>query len=180
MLSARIQNSASLFAANRATTFALTLLPEVDWHCFRISLRAEGGKMKRTESAGGIVINRRGEILVVSQHGTSWSLPKGRIEEGEDKLAAARREIHEESGITRLELIEDLGSYERFKLSGTAGEDRSELKTIHMFVFTTDEEELNPIDPENPEAIWTERTRVVELLTHPKDREFFLREFLKQ
>jgi 8-oxo-dGTP pyrophosphatase MutT (NUDIX family) len=135
--------------------------------------------MKRSESAGGIVINRRGEILVVSQHGTSWSLPKGHIEEGEDPFTAARREIHEETGITHLELVEELRSYARYKLSGTGGEDRSELKTIHMFIFTTDEDELSPIDPENPEARWLDKMKVAELLTHPKDREFYVQEFLE-
>jgi hypothetical protein len=48
-----------------------------------------------------------------------------------------------------------------------------------MFLFKTEEEELSPIDPENPEALWVDRERVAELLTHPKDREFYLREFLE-
>lgn len=131
--------------------------------------------MKRTESAGGIVVNSKGEVLVVSQHGTSWSLPKGHIEAGEGRLAAARREIYEEAGLARLEYVGDLGSYERFKLSATGGEDSSELKTIHMFLFRTLEDILRPVDPDNPEARWVERQQVAALLTHPKDREFFLK-----
>jgi 8-oxo-dGTP pyrophosphatase MutT (NUDIX family) len=130
--------------------------------------------MKRTESAGGIVFNKRGEVLVVRQHGTSWSLPKGHIEAGEDRLAAARREIYEEAGVTALEYVAGLGSYERFKLSADGGEDASELKTIHMFLFKTVEDILRPVDPENPEARWVEPAEVAALLTHPKDREFFL------
>ena len=136
--------------------------------------------MKCTESAGGVVVNGRGEILVVSQHGTSWSLPKGRIEAGEDRLSAALREIHEESGITELEFVEELGSYRRYKLSGAGGEDRSEQKTIHMFLFRTNEEALAPLDPENPQALWVDKTEVAELLTHPKDREFYRREYLER
>lgn len=135
--------------------------------------------MKRTESAGGVVVNRRGEVLVVSQHGTSWSLPKGHIETGEDPLGAAHREIHEESGITELEFVKKLGSYARYKLSKTGDADRSELKTIHMFLFKTKEDALAPVDPENPEALWVDKTRVAELLTHPRDREFYLRKFLE-
>jgi 8-oxo-dGTP pyrophosphatase MutT (NUDIX family) len=132
--------------------------------------------MKRTESAGGIVVNAAtGRILIVSQHGTSWSLPKGHIEEGEDKLAAALREIREESGITQLEYVRELGSYQRHRLSAKGGEDRKELKTIHLFLFTTQEETLCPLDPANPEARWVEKTGVAELLTHPEDREFFLK-----
>lgn len=135
--------------------------------------------MKHTESAGGVVVNRRGEILVVSQHGKSWSLPKGRIEEGEDPLSAARREIYEEAGIKEVEHVEDLGSYTRYRLSG-AHEDRSELKTIHMFLFTTEQDELAPVDPDNPEARWVEKTKVCDLLTHPKDTEFYRQRYLER
>jgi ADP-ribose pyrophosphatase YjhB (NUDIX family) len=130
--------------------------------------------MERTVSAGGIVLNGRGQVLVVSQHGTSWSLPKGHVEEGEDLLAAARREICEESGVTRLVLVRALGSYERPRLSASGGEDRSEWKRIHLFLFRTDEEALCPRDPANPEARWVEVGEVAALLTHAADREFFL------
>lgn len=130
--------------------------------------------MKQTESAGGIVVNPEGRILVVSQHGTSWSLPKGHIEAGEDRLTAARREIHEESGITELEYVRDLGSYQRYRLARTGGEELSEIKVIHMFLFNTTQEKLCPVDPDNPEARWVDKTEVTKLLTHPKDREFFL------
>lgn len=131
--------------------------------------------LKQTESAGGIVVNSTGRILVVSQHGTSWSLPQGHIEEGEDPLAAALREIREESGITQLELVRELGSYQRYKLSTTGSEDRAELKTIHLFLFTTTEEALCPLDPDNPEARWVEPKAVADLLTHREDKAFFLK-----
>ncbi len=130
--------------------------------------------MKHTESAGGIVVNPAGLILVVSQHGTSWSLPKGHIEAGEDPLTAARREIYEESGVTELEYLRDLGSYQRYKLAATGGEERTEMKTIHMFLFKTEQERLRPVDPANPEALWVKPTEVASLLTHPEDRAFFL------
>lgn len=131
--------------------------------------------MIHTESAGGIVLDPRGRVLVVSQHGTSWSLPKGHVEEGEDALAAARREIYEESGVGDLKLLRELGSYQRFRIGKDGGEDESELKTIHMFLFETSDTELKPEDAENPEAVWAERGEVLRLLTHAKDREFFSR-----
>lgn len=130
--------------------------------------------MTRTESAGGVVLNREGRVLVVSQHGTSWSLPKGHVEEGEDALAAARREIYEESGVGRLELVRELGSYQRYKIGRDGGEDESELKTIRLFLFRTRESALAPVDADNPEARWVEPGQVAALLTHPTDREFFL------
>lgn len=129
--------------------------------------------MIHTESAGGVVVNAEGRVLLVSQHGTSWSLPKGHLEEGETPLEAARREIREESGVSRLEMVRPLGSYSRHRLGADGGEDRSELKTIHLFLFKTDANELAPLDPDNPEARWVEREAVAGLLTHAKDREFF-------
>ena len=130
---------------------------------------------KHTESAGGVVVNTDGEVVVVSQKGTSWSLPKGHIDPGEDALAAAKREIQEESGITSLNLVKGLGSYKRYKIgAGGIGEDTSESKTITMFLFTTDQKELKPTDPENPEARFVPKDQVANLLTHPKDKDFFL------
>ena len=130
--------------------------------------------MIRTESAGGVVLNRAGQVLVVNQKGTSWSLPKGHVEEGEDALAAARREIHEESGVTHLEYAGECGSYSRYRIGADGGEDDSELKTIHMFLFKTEQSVLTPSDGDNPEARWVEREEVAAYLTHPRDRQFFL------
>ncbi len=129
--------------------------------------------MIHTESAGGVVLDAEGRVLLVSQHGTSWSLPKGHVEEGEGYLEAARREIYEESGVKELELLRPLGSYTRGRLSREGREDSSELKTIHLFLFRTSETALKPVDPENPEAVWVEQGRVASTLTHPKDGEFF-------
>jgi 8-oxo-dGTP pyrophosphatase MutT (NUDIX family) len=120
-----------------------------------------------------VVTNDEGEVLVVSQHGTSWSLPKGHIDPGENALIAAKREIYEESGIRDLDLIRELGSYERYKIGLDGGEERSELKVITMFLFRTREKVLKPVDPDNPEARWVEKSKVALLLTHEKDKEFF-------
>lgn len=131
-------------------------------------------QIKKTITAGGVVLNPDGQVLVVSQHGTSWSLPKGHIDEGEDNLQAAKREIYEESGVTELEYIRELGVYERYKIGLEAEEDKSELKTIYMYLFKTPQIDLKPIDPENPEALWVDKDIVGELLTHAKDQEFYL------
>jgi len=130
--------------------------------------------MQYTESAGGVVINEAGLILIVSQYGKSWSLPKGHLEPGEDALTAARREIYEESGVADLEYVRPLGCYARRALTERNVEDLLEWKTIHMFLFRTRQTELRPIDPENPEARWVGKEDVPGMLTHPRDREFFL------
>jgi len=130
----------------------------------------------QTFSAGGVVLNEQGQILVVNQQHDSWSLPKGHIDSEETLIDAAKREIYEESGLRDLHYVRELGTYQRFKIGkGGVGEDQTERKTITIFLFRTQEHHLAPVDPENPEARWVDREEVAELLTHPKDQEFFLK-----
>src|SRR5258707_12394220 len=108
--------------------------------------------MMKTYSAGGVVINGEGKVLVVSQHGTSWSLPKGHIDPGENARAAAKREIYEDSGIRDLELIRELGGDERYKIGVNGGDDRSEREVITMFLFRRSDKALRPVDAGCPVA----------------------------
>jgi ADP-ribose pyrophosphatase YjhB (NUDIX family) len=128
---------------------------------------------KVTVSAGGVVINRQGMILVVNQNGTSWSLPKGHVDSGEEPLQAAIREIMEESGIDDLHFLRVLGVYGRFKLGKNTGEDKQEWKVLLFFLFKTRQNELNPKDPHHPQARWVHPDEVEALLTHPKDKAFY-------
>ena len=129
--------------------------------------------MKKTKSAGGIVLNQQKNVLIVKQRNDVWSLPKGHIEDGESVREAAEREIKEESGITSLNLIQDLGSYERFKIGKDGQDDNQELKQIYLFLFSTNQIDLNPIDPDNPDAKWVAPEEVPQYLTHIKDKTFY-------
>ncbi|MCC7500809.1 NUDIX domain-containing protein [Candidatus Nomurabacteria bacterium] len=129
---------------------------------------------RKTNSAGGVVLNKQGEVLVVSQGGRSWSLPKGHIDEGEDALTAAKREIYEESGISNLEYVKDLGTYSRYRIGLDGKDDLTELKNMTMFLFRTKEETLAPVDVHNPEARWVNVEEVEGPLTHNKDKDFFI------
>lgn len=131
---------------------------------------------KHNLSAGGVVISSNNHIVLVNQHGNSWSLPKGHVEEGEEEIDAAKREIYEETGIEidNLKLIKFLGEYQRYRIGkNIKTDDKSELKIIRIYLFFTKQKKLCPIDPENPEAKWVKIDKVGQLLTHVKDKEFF-------
>ena len=131
--------------------------------------------MLTTETAGGVVLNLLYEVVVVNQNGDSWSLPKGHIDPDETPEEAAAREITEETGIEEVRLVRPLGSYERYRIGkGGKDENMGELKRITMFQFTTMQEALAPQDPANPVAKWVPIDEVAAILTHPKDKEFFL------
>lgn len=119
------------------------------------------------------MVGHGGKIVVVSQNGNSWSLPKGHIDPGEDAQAAAVREIKEESGISDVTYVEKLGTYQRHRIGLHEDQDKTELKVITLFLYTTGQSQLKPEDPANPEARWVEPDKVSDLLTHAKDKEFF-------
>lgn len=130
--------------------------------------------MLRSEAAGGVVVDPHGRVVVVRQRARTWSLPKGHVEDGEDVLDAARREIHEECGLTDLELVRELGSYSRpgFRYG------LPERKTITLFLFRSPEATLAPLDPANPEARWVDAESVASTLSNPVDGRFFRRHVL--
>ena len=128
---------------------------------------------KVTVTAGGVVINRQGSVLLVNQDGTTWSLPKGHVDPGEEPVQTAIREIREESGVTDLHFLSILGAFGRYKIGQDIKDDKSEWKVLLFFLFKSDQNDLNPHDPRNPEACWVHPDKVEALLTHPKDKAFY-------
>ena len=61
------------------------------------------GEFKEVNAAGGLVVNRRGDFLLISRNGL-WDLPKGHQEDGEDIEVTAIREVQEETGVDQLEI----------------------------------------------------------------------------
>lgn len=61
-----------------------------------------GINTREVPAAGGLVINARGEYLMIFRNGV-WDLPKGHREEGEDMVQTALREVAEETGVKDLQ-----------------------------------------------------------------------------
>lgn len=130
-------------------------------------------KTKYVDCAGGIIINNNKEAIIVNQNYDSWSLPKGHVDNGETILEAAIREIYEETGIENPELIKPLGSFGRYRIGLDGKDDKSEYKTIYLFLFSSLKKELKPIDKNNPIAKWAPYSEIIKLLTHKNDKVFF-------
>ena len=57
---------------------------------------------------GIMLLNRRGEVLVARRSdvsGEAWQMPQGGIDEGEEPRVAALRELKEEIGTDRAEIV---------------------------------------------------------------------------
>jgi 8-oxo-dGTP pyrophosphatase MutT (NUDIX family) len=92
--------------------------------------------VKRARSAGGVVFQRAGDdvhILILQHEGGKWMLPKGTIEPGETPEAVALREVAEETGLSNVRVIGDLGQ-ERYsffwRTEGTYYD-----KIVHYFLL---------------------------------------------
>ncbi len=126
---------------------------------------------RRTRSAGGVVIDVSGTVaLVRSANSKSWLFPKGHVDEGESDEEAARREILEETGLTNLELLGDLGEFVRPR----AGFEKSgyEEKTIKMFLFAAPPHAKLAPTMEVEEARWTPLQEVPMVLGVPHQEWF--------
>ena len=99
--------------------------------------------MSSPRSAGAVVFRRteRGVRLLVLRAYRNWDFPKGRIEEGEDALACAKREVREETGLVELEF--PFG--EEFKETLPYADN----KIARYYLAETEESEIElPVSPE--------------------------------
>lgn len=85
------------------------------------------------KAGGGLVYNKKGEVLFILRNG-KWDLPKGGTEKEEEIEDTATREVEEETGVGNLKIIKKLQkTYHIFKRNG-----KYRLKITSWFEMTTD------------------------------------------
>jgi 8-oxo-dGTP pyrophosphatase MutT (NUDIX family) len=90
-------------------------------------------KIPVKKAGGGLVYNKKGEVLFIFRNG-KWDLPKGGVEKGEENDAAAIREVEEETGVTGLKITKKLQkTYHVFKRNGVY-----RLKMTYWYEMQTD------------------------------------------
>ena len=113
------------------------------------------GHYKLIRAAGGLVRNERDEILFIYRL-DSWDLPKGKMESGEEKEAAALREVIEETGVADLKLGDRiLITYHTYR----DRKNRRVLKQTFWYRMRAPKQELVPETEEAIEqAVWMNST----------------------
>ena len=108
---------------------------------------------------GIMLINREDQVFVaqrIDMPSDAWQMPQGGIDDGEMPEAAARRELLEETGTDKAELIAEYPQWLSYDLPVElvpliwAGRYRGQTQKWFAFRFTGDDGDIN-IETETPE-----------------------------
>lgn len=116
------------------------------------------------DCVGVAVFNAAGEVFIGrrkpeddpednSEVNAPWQMPQGGIDKGEDPLAAALRELHEETSITSVSLLAEAPEWIYYDLPDEAlgialhGKFRGQRQRWFAFAFTGTDAEVNVTAP---------------------------------
>jgi 8-oxo-dGTP pyrophosphatase MutT (NUDIX family) len=120
-------------------------------------------KIPVCKAGGGLVYNKKGDVLFIFRNG-KWDLPKGGIEKGEEIEDTARREVEEETGVNNLVISHKLQkTYHVFKRNG-----KYKLKITHWFEMRTNFEGI-PVGQANEgieKVAWFNQEQIKEAMTN--------------
>ncbi len=124
----------------------------------------------RVSSAGGVVYrwenNKPLFLLLGSNRRGVRCLPKGLIEEDEDEVTTAMREVREETGVSRVKLRGKVGAIKyQFGFKSKTYD-----KTVHFFLFETDQGDTK-VGSEHDFMEWLPFDAALETLSYPNEKE---------
>ena len=109
---------------------------------------------------GVALVNRDGDVFVGHRrrkraehlNGRAWQMPQGGIDHGEYPLAAAQRELWEETNVRSVELIAELPEWQSYDLPEEArakwsGRYRGQTQKWFLFRFLGSESEIDVLHP---------------------------------
>lgn len=136
--------------------------------------------MKREFSAGGVVFNSEGKVLLINNAAlrdpkkSYWGFPKGHINTGEKSEQAAVREVEEETGI-KAEIVKKLGDSSYIYIR----EGEKVFKVVVMFLMKYISGEIKHQPEELLDAGWVTVEEAMNKLSFKKDREFLEKALLE-
>ena len=124
---------------------------------------------------GIVVLNKDNKVFVakrIDNNKNFWQMPQGGVDEGEDYLTAAYRELEEETSIKGVELIKELDGLITYELPKNLlgiiwkGKYRGQVQKWFVVRFLGNDDEIN-INTKYPEFIdwqWVDVKQLPELI----------------
>jgi putative (di)nucleoside polyphosphate hydrolase len=124
---------------------------------------------------GIVVLNKKNKVFVakrIDNPKNFWQMPQGGVDEGEDFLKAAYRELEEETSIKNVELIKELDGTITYELPDRLlgliwkGKYRGQKQKWFLMRFVGSDSEIN-IKTKHPEFLewkWVELDKITDLV----------------
>src|SRR5437870_6013512 len=126
----------------------------------RVKVISSGGVVYRVENGVPLF------LLLTSNKRGIWCLPKGLIEENEDEVTTAMREVREETGVSRVKLRGKVGQI-KYQFGFRA---RTFDKTVHFFLFETDQADAK-VGTEHDAMEWMPYEKALPTLSYPNEKD---------
>ena len=132
-------------------------------------------KLPYRNGVGIVVLNNENKVFVakrIDNPKNFWQMPQGGVDEGENLLNAAYRELKEETSIFNVKLIKEIEDWTQYdlpsKLIGIIwkGRYKGQKQKWFIFKFLGDDTEIN-IKTKNPEFLdwkWIEIGKITEIV----------------
>ena len=120
---------------------------------------------------GIILLNNQNNILVgkrIDNPKNFWQMPQGGVNQNENFLDAARRELEEEMGVKSVKLIKELDGWLKYELPKNLlgkiwkGKYRGQRQKWFVMKFTGKDKEIN-VNTKNPEFLSWKWIKISEL-----------------
>ena len=134
-------------------------------------------------SAGAVVFRESGkgrEYLLLHHHEMAdkkrasrpvsvghWSFPKGHVEKGETTEQTVRREVKEETGITKLELVPDFKETIRYFVNYDG---QKRMKFVAFFLAKTNQKKIT-VSFEHQGFAWLSYEQAIVTVTYRSDKQ---------
>ena len=128
---------------------------------------------------GIILLNDKNNVFVgkrIDSPKNSWQMPQGGVDENEDFLQAAKRELEEETGVKSVKLIKELDGWFKYDLPEYLlgklweGKYRGQKQKWFVMKFLGKSSEIN-VKTKNPEFFewkWIELSKLPNIAVHFK------------
>ena len=132
-------------------------------------------KLPLRKGVGVVVLNKENKIFVakrIDNPKNFWQMPQGGVDENEDYLSAAFRELKEETSIQSVELIKEIDDMTSYELPDHLlgiiwkGRYRGQKQKWFLMKFNGKESEIN-LNTTHPEFLdwkWIEINKITELV----------------
>ena len=124
---------------------------------------------------GIVVLNKDGKVFVarrIDNPMNFWQMPQGGVDEGEDFLSAAYRELEEETSIKSVEIIQEIDGITTYELPDNLlgiiwkGKYKGQKQKWFLMRYLGEDKEIN-IKTKNPEFLewkWVDLKKITELV----------------